>query len=835
MRSGSVLDSGSGKLRAASGFLLLVLLSPTAAQAPPDNGIHVGEPKIYDSRALTLMLDDLAQSLRKTSFIDPKALASALGNLQGFRNDDFSQALSANGAVGPGAAAVFAAAGGAPPAPAAGATPPGVSITVAPVLNAGSAPAAAPVAAAPQLGPAPPTLPTLQTAPAFTPNFGPSSADLLSDEVNLTYQFDNIRMLLDRSLTDRLYDHQARLQAVIGFDVDIEPPAEAKDAAAIVEVTVTMANCNKLQDCDGNKRLSLVAMMPEEGSHNAATLSQKASAFGGAVASAVFSVGYAAQKRSQVFYLYRDMDTLSFQKPADAVNTVDFGWQFRPVLGRRSVAAGMRHMMAVLALPANDLPEPRDKTEPELSVHIHTTWTHYDGQTQTTSVKPGFWAQVFGSDDLPKAEVREFSAVSVPTTAISQDDLSPKISEVKWVRSDASSGVAIVSGRNFFPETMVRFGSKTYSTPAEGLTIKSDQQLEVALPLSSAVGGGVLSGRYGKALSLEYLDPSLPARFNITRLSFFPTGNDMYEVRAILEFQDKDHKGVHFDISDLQNKANAPVVSANGIPLLAPSYMSQPESKDPNPPIELTTFLPSALVKAGPVTITVTFPFAGSGWSASLPHYDATLKVDRLGGKTDTRLLISGTDKTLLLCGPRPEAPPAKPPAPTWVLELDGKKTFSLLTDSDKTPPTGGLRCIDRSAQVLGLDIPTADLKQYHHFAMVNLAGNFPPLVGEIPAPDPPPPGPSLDKDQKISVVQNDVKAVTFKGKNLDQVKQVLFDKMKLGFTPGKDGKTIAIYLSRAVTAKPRTNAELQLISDDNDPVEAPLTVTPAPASKGDK
>src|ERR1700722_1367394 len=221
MRSGSVLDSGSGKLRAASGFLLLVLLSPTAAQAPPDNGIHVGEPKIYDSRALTLMLDDLAQSLRKTSFIDPKALASALGNLQGFRNDDFSQALSANGAVGPGAAPGFSPAGGAPPAPAAGATPPGVSITVAPVLNAGSAPAAAPVAAAPQLGPAPPTLPTLQTAPAFTPNFGPSSADLLSDEVNLTYQFDNIRMLLDRSLTDRLYDHQARLQAVIGFDVDI--------------------------------------------------------------------------------------------------------------------------------------------------------------------------------------------------------------------------------------------------------------------------------------------------------------------------------------------------------------------------------------------------------------------------------------------------------------------------------------------------------------------------------------------------------------------------------------------------------------------------------------
>jgi len=67
--------------------------------------------------------------------------------------------------------------------------------------------------------------------------------------------------------------------------------------------------------------------MPEEGSHNAATLSQKATGFGGALASAVFSVGYSVQKRSQTFYVYRDMDTVSYAPPSDS-SVVHFGWQF---------------------------------------------------------------------------------------------------------------------------------------------------------------------------------------------------------------------------------------------------------------------------------------------------------------------------------------------------------------------------------------------------------------------------------------------------------------------------------------------------------------------------
>lgn len=184
---------------AAQAMLLLAAAFPLAAQ---DNGIHVGQPKVYDARALELMMDDLAHTLQGVGFIDPKALAAAMGNVQGYHAEDFSQALNVSGAVGPQAAATFAAAaggaaGGSASSGGAASSSPTVSINVAPTLNAGAAPAAA--GGASGYGPAAPALPTLQTAPNYNPTFGPNGADLLADEANLTYQLFSLRMLLSHS------------------------------------------------------------------------------------------------------------------------------------------------------------------------------------------------------------------------------------------------------------------------------------------------------------------------------------------------------------------------------------------------------------------------------------------------------------------------------------------------------------------------------------------------------------------------------------------------------------------------------------------------------------
>jgi hypothetical protein len=79
--------------------------------AQKDNGIHVGTPKVYDSRELTLMMDNLSQQLQNKNFVDPKALAAALGNIQGYQSSDFSLGIFGNAAVGSQAASVFAGTG----------------------------------------------------------------------------------------------------------------------------------------------------------------------------------------------------------------------------------------------------------------------------------------------------------------------------------------------------------------------------------------------------------------------------------------------------------------------------------------------------------------------------------------------------------------------------------------------------------------------------------------------------------------------------------------------------------------------------------------------------
>jgi len=781
----------------------------TNALAQKDNGIHVGTPKVYDSRELILMMDNLSQQLQNKNFVDAKALAAALGNIQGYQSSDFSLAAFGNAGVGSQAASVFAGLGaGSSSAPSSTgtSTPPAVTINVAPTLNAGTGTTgstAASTASTAPLGPQPPALPTLQTPPTYTPTFGSNGSDLLSDEVNLTYQLYNVRMLLDRSLTDRLHGGEARLQAVVGFDVDLEPNKYAKDAAAIVEVTAQMVlppsaggtSTPAQTTCDADSKISLVALMPEEGSHNAATLSQKAIGFGGAIASSVFSFGVAGQKRSQVFYLYRDMDTVSFENPATESTALKFGWQFRPVLGRKSVDPGMRHMMVVLGLPCSDT----GSEIHQIKMHIVTRWERYDWKTQTTSHKGHWWEH-----SLPDKAESDFASTEVPPTESSQSRLAPHISKVEWVSTDATNGIAIVAGSNLFPGTTVRLGTKTYSNATDGLTIKSDKELELAAPLSAVAAGGVLSGRYGDAIPLESPATTTPSTgFEIGELRLYLLGNDMYQVVADLVIA-KDNAGNEITITDLHAKLNPPIAVVNGAPLsVRPTLSGTP------PNIRATTMVPADLVNKM-ASFAIVFPFAGPDWSKSMPYYQTSLKVTRLGGTKSVRLLISATDPAVFLCD-------------GWTLQLE-----------KDVPTDGTLNCVDPKKREVTFDYPAKDLKAYHHFSLVK--SDKQPLIGDIPKPEPPPPGPSLDKDQKVSVAQNDVHPVKFTGKHLDEVTKVLFDKVELRIVKQED-KEIVISLSPEVTSKVRDDVGLQLLSEGNDPVIATLSVMPpkptTPTKKG--
>lgn len=875
-----------------------------------DNGIHVADAKVYDDRQLTIMMDSLNKSLQGISFINQGSLATALGNIQGYQNTDSSFSAFANGAVGPQAAAVFAnnlpAAANATPPTAITPTSPTFTVNVNPPLTTTTG-TTAPAAASPTgYGPAVPTLPTLQTPPTFNPQFGPSSSDLLTDETNLTYQIFNLSMLLNRSLTDRIvYDsshNEPRLQAVVGFDIDLEPNNHAQGAVAVVEIAASMRNCPQPPEkdppyCDSSVKPQVVAMMPEQGSHNAAALSQKANAFGGALAAQVFSVGLAAQKRSQTFYLYRDIDTLSFQKTDPNSGALRFGWEFRPVLGRPTVEAGLRHMIAVLSLPASDT---GDNGSPALQIVVTTHWERYDSKAQTKTMAPQFCLFSCVDEGLRSKNAQ---ILTVPKT-YEQYALGPEISNVKWVATDSGNGVAIITGSNFFPGTTVRLGNKTYTGNSDGLTLKSDKELELSVPISAAVTGGVISGRYGIAKPLVSNDAVLSSRQIVLKsVSAYPEGPDDIQLTAKLivyppHIPDQPYISCTYNsntkkwslVNDakhplavdgngdpqsietipqvnpatFEEQINSPRLLLNGIPVTGPTLLSwynrvtrkcDDESPPGSLPLDIEAIVPAKDLK-GSTIVTVVFPFEGDRWTQHGIYYQPAINIARIGSSDIPKLIITSNNPGDFLCKDwrvqldQCEIPvipdcsaaePCKAP-PADKEDKQGKQSADV---SGPAPFTPVLHCIDAGRlNKLALDISSKQLAKYKQLLLVHHMDKAPAScdrehptdidetrLGDIPEAKVKPQAPAITKGPTPpSVQQYTSQAIKLEGTHLDQIKTVLFDQTKLAIV-NQDAGSLTITIPLSMTKRPANHDQIELLSDQNDPVPFNLDVTANPAS----
>ena len=516
-------------MMALVGMLLACLLQAGAEDKPaPDckgydgknnpipracNGISVGAPKVFDNRTLTLMLESLSQTLQaqQQNYIDQKSVAAALANIQGFTQTESATNLSLT-------------------------TTPTPATEVKTTLNTGNVNASGtPLPNTSQRqtdvsrAAVTPQAPALDTAPAFqgfTPTYGNSASDLLSDQVNLTYQIFNLRMILERSLSDRLLpdakgtadDNKTRLQAVLGFNVTLDPPRTANDAVAVVEVTLTSKD---------KKELSLVALMPQEKTYNAAALNTKSNAFGGSAVVSSFQVGFSARKRGQVFYLYRDNDTISYERMTGDPAKIVFGWMFRPVLGRKSVSPGLRQLFAIAALPNVDRLKDAKCTgndkdgipcDLSFSAAVRTYWKKYDRGTLTsferrdTNRAKEFWYRL----SLTLAEPQIFDkgryvneaayTVGVRPSSEYEHDLRPTVSDVTWRPTGAKNIVISARGNNFFSQTKVALGDTTYADGA-GLILKSNQAFDLVTTLDALVNGpGTIIGRYDISVPLTQDD-----------------------------------------------------------------------------------------------------------------------------------------------------------------------------------------------------------------------------------------------------------------------------------------------------------------------------------------
>lgn len=630
-----------------------------SAQSAASQGIYVGEPKVYDNRTLSVMLEELNAQLARISVLDQAKLTAALGTLQGMEVRETSTGTTIGIAR-----------------PYTTSKTEGDKLTKTEVVPDPKIPWNMDLGAMNTIGPS-------------SPNYGFAAQDLLGDQVNLQYQIFNLRMMLDRSLTDRIHGQQTKLTAVLGIPVSLDPSRQAVDSAAIVSVRVRRAdrvNCPPGPACV-SRPVSVVALMPQEKTYNSAALSRKSNAFGASAVAKVVQVGFSSVRRGQTYFLYRDNDTTAFQEytPTETV----FGWQFRPVLGRRSVAAGPRQMFAVIALPEGDL----EAHEYDLEVSVETRWAKYQRAELTTYPK-SLWFESFGGlIGKPVPPPRQSSRasqwwVSVPTTEFYQNNLRPRVSHVSWSWVGKRDVLVSVEGQNFFSDTRVLMGGKSFDS-SNGFRIKSERAFELLVD-GSQLFDAVMQGRYGTAVPLIREDPGGTVPIRIEKIEWRPAVEGFSTVLIYLG-----RPGADLWLSDLPralSKQPALPKGSKAPDLLEPQVLlNDTLLPGPHQPYDIQPrgcchqVLLSVLVSKDVVgrkdgLVTVRYPFWGAGWKDQLKVDDEN-KYFSLG-----RLKTDG--------------------AATWFLLTDKNRSFnsgshlSVLTTSGTHYPLKAMDKCDQSSAI---------------------------------------------------------------------------------------------------------------------------------------
>jgi hypothetical protein len=785
------------------------------------NGIAVGRPKVFDNRSLTIMLQQLSESLRTMQVIDAKTVSTALGNFQGSKVTDNSFVVSASG---PSTAGMTDAdtVGTAPgqittkTTDATGAStsvtkndPTATSVTTSDVLTATRA---AQTPTAPTL--APPTTDLGVSVP-----FGQNAGDLLSDQVNLTYQIFNLRMISERSLSDRLWKGKPRRQAVLGFDISLDPPSYAKDSAAVIEISV----------CDPKSNagdVSLVAMMPQEKTYNAAALSSSSKAFAGSAMAGPVSVGAAGRRSQKTMYLYRDNDTIAYEDMmrAETASQLEFGWVFRPVLGRRSVSPGMRQMFAVISLPDDDCSaeDPAtsgssSKASPikkegcsgarSLTVKVRTYWKKYDRGTLTTASASqimGFSGiqNIFGVSPklTPKyLDFATYSNVEVTSPSVTDDNLKATIKDVTWSSTGGNSVVVSLTGKNFFTGTTVIMGGQTYRESSGNLLIKSDGIMDILTDTTAlANSDGVVIGRYGRSARISAEG---------TNRSDTPAGLDLIDEVALGPNLGGDHKlTVTLSIpctalprNEVSNKPKVPFILINDTNSPGRAYF---DCSDKNPAV-LTTWVSDDLVAGKAPRLQLIYPFGLTSQIKPLPDASLVFQLERLSQQenkvSESFLLKALTD---------PNFESLDKAGGCWTLEVGPDYEINLPTSKCTNHPDSKNMQKLTATTILIREIPEkkgSPLFEDKFILKDNVKGFF---EVAVPAAKAEAKKPAFAAKQTLTINQNDSRWVTVLGTGLEGVTSVKINSVPidLRLTAAKkpeDKDQLQLNIQRTISEKP--------------------------------
>lgn len=447
------------------------------------NGIAVGRAKLFDDRALRTMYDDVQRALALHQ-VSLNGIHDRVGRFQGGVENKSFFGINATTIPIPAVTATTTATETANSATHSTTTStagnPAVTTTsetgADPTLNRTNTTQTTSNQAA--ISPGLPTAANPTSPFSFAPTFGQSAQDFLAEETDLAAQAINLRLLLQRALSDRvlLYgaaDATPRLTPAIGFQISIDPRTKYQNAVAEAIVTVSSRWAGPQYTPE------IVALIPKEKTYNVAKLTNSSNAFNLGAVVQIVNIGANVTRSRNTVYLVKDADTVALEKipipdtGKAAFGSVEFGWQFRPVLGEASVSPGIRQVFAVLALP------PTASKDWGGIVRVRTQWRRFDPKSKT----------VIGNKPI-RGSITEQEPyfLLIPSLAEQGRATAARIDDLEW--HDNGGGKAVVTLDGSFPAgTRLTVADNVIETPTDGMILRTENRISVAVPVSKLVLG----------------------------------------------------------------------------------------------------------------------------------------------------------------------------------------------------------------------------------------------------------------------------------------------------------------------------------------------------------
>lgn len=492
-----------------------------------EGSISVGRAEVFENADLQARLDQLRSQLAALNATDQTSLTAAMTNNQGVSNSQSGFSLK--------------------------------------VLSPGTA-------TAPDSGAAAATTPTASSA-AQAPR------TVLETQYQLSSQITGYSLLLSGSDFARYTTNgAAKDHIVVGFPISINAGLAHRDQAAEVRIVYYPPNAAQFEDpkrfanvgpsdhqtqsvCsekffspgDPNAPIAcleqeqsptIITLLPNDTGYNTANISSKSVNLGlGAVIGTV-NVGASAGRGQQTQYIRAAQDTVGMEESGPHVCRSDaprselgvqcipnsrgvaFRWQFRPVLGERTVRTLQRLLFVQLAIPYAHRPYPGYGGV----VEVQTRWLPFDS--------------ALGVIKGPHSQ--EETAVS---TVFGHPFMSPVIFSINVKDLGAGSVLVIVQGKYLIGAT-VRIGSTVLNGSSPGFLTTYNALQFTTTAQALALSGAFLTSSSGvdtplTAVSLcKAQDPlgecyrnpadSRSARFKIKKISIDPISDSASQVRIEL-------------------------------------------------------------------------------------------------------------------------------------------------------------------------------------------------------------------------------------------------------------------------------------------------------------